>query len=123
MYGCANNHTLDYSYEGLYSTLDYLKQYEINYAGIGMNLHEASKPAMIDLPSGRVAFISICSTFDATARAGSQGPVMPGRPGLNPLRFSITNKVTQAHLDVLKEIAKATDLNAYSDMSIRNNFV
>lgn len=47
----ANNHMLDYSHCGLEATLKYLKQYDFKYAGIGLNLSEASSPTYIECDS------------------------------------------------------------------------
>lgn len=122
LYGWANNHTLDYSYDGLISTSKALDDAGLVHAGAGMNLYEASRPAMIDLPSGRVAFISICSTFDASAPAGIQGNTMPGRPGLNPLRYSTVHRITSEQMAALKDIARVTAINARSENSVRQGF-
>lgn len=86
--GISNNHTMDYSYEGLASTISELKKKDVAYAGAGKNLYEASRPAILDTTAGQIAVIDICSTFENAARAGSQTERQPGRPGLNPLRFS-----------------------------------
>ena len=39
--GISNNHTMDYSYEGLASTISELKKKNVAYAGAGKNLYEA----------------------------------------------------------------------------------
>ena len=83
----ASNHTLDYSYGGLYSTLNALNEAGIPHAGVGMNLGEAREPAYLDTPKGRVALISMCTSFTEAARAGEVRRDVKGRPGLNPLRY------------------------------------
>ena len=108
MYGWANNHTMDYSYEGLLSTKRALQNAHLVHAGAGENLFEASRPGIIELPSARVGLISICSTFDPSARAGKQSESLHGRPGLNPLRFQTIYRVNREHMQAVKEIAKAT---------------
>ena len=122
MYSCANNHIMDYSYEGLKSTLDTLDQLGVAHAGAGMNLYEASNPVYLDTPSGRVAMISICSTFNDAARAGEQSPQLPGRPGLNPLRYSKEYIVTREQYDVLARVARETTMNGYADSSMALGF-
>ena len=69
-YSVANNHMLDYSYGGLFRTLEALKRRGLHFAGAGENLARASEPVIADLPSGRVAFLAVTSTFDDSARAG-----------------------------------------------------
>ena len=51
----ASNHSLDYSYGGLISTWNALKEANMPYAGTGMNLGEAREPAYLDTGKGRVA--------------------------------------------------------------------
>lgn len=117
IYCWANNHTMDYSYDGLLMTKRTLEAAKVSHCGAGENLYEASKPAMVDLPSGRIGVISICSTFEAAARAGIQSQSQPGRPGLNPLRYSTIYTVTEEQMNALKEIAAATNINNKSDIS------
>ena len=122
IYNTANNHSLDYGYGGLLSTLRYLQESNIPYAGTGKNLFEASRPAYIETKEARVAAVCACSTFNASAAAGSQSPAMEGRPGLNPLRFSRTVTVESGYLEALKDIAEKTRINAGHDLSIANGF-
>lgn len=84
----ASNHCLDYSYGGLLSTLNALDEAGIVHAGTGRNLAEAREPAYLDTGKGRVALISMCSSFAKWARAGEARRDVKGRPGLNPLRFN-----------------------------------
>ncbi len=121
-FGCANNHSLDFSYGGLLNTIDTLEDYGVNYAGIGRNLYEASRPAYLDLPNARVAIISLCSTFNDAARAGEQTPSLPGRPGLNGLRHSESYIVTESQLNALKEIADATYINGSRPLNQKTGF-
>jgi len=83
----ASNHSLDYSYGGLFATWDALAAAGLVHAGTGRNLAEARAPVYLDTPKARVALISISSTFPSWARAGEQRHDFPGRPGLNPLRW------------------------------------
>ena len=55
---------MDYSYEGLASTISELKKKDVAYAGAGKNLYEASRPAILDTTAGQIAVIDICSTFE-----------------------------------------------------------
>jgi poly-gamma-glutamate synthesis protein (capsule biosynthesis protein) len=49
----ANNHVLDWGYEGLLETLETLRAAGIRTAGAGRDAAEAAAPAAIDLPGGR----------------------------------------------------------------------
>ncbi len=74
------------------------------YAGIGENLALARAPGYLDTPKGRVGFISVSSSFPSPIIAGPQRKDMRGRPGLNPLRSSVTYTVPQATFDTLKAL-------------------
>ena len=99
----ASNHSLDYTYGGLYSTWKALDDGGLPYSGTGRNLAEAREPAYLDTPKGRVALISMCSSFVGWAKAGEARPDMKGRPGLNPLRFY--SVVDQPTLEMIKQVA------------------
>jgi poly-gamma-glutamate capsule biosynthesis protein CapA/YwtB (metallophosphatase superfamily) len=105
LFGCANNHALDYSIEGLLATIDVLEACEVAFAGIGRNLAESRMPVYLDTPAGSLAMISCCSTFHTGQEAGEQRPDMIGRPGLNPLRFDTMYYVTQEQFDTLRSIS------------------
>lgn len=83
----ASNHALDYSYGGLYSTWKALEEAGLPYAGTGRNLGEARDAAYLETSRGRVALISMTSSFTGWARAGETRRDVKGRPGINPLRF------------------------------------
>lgn len=122
LYGWANNHTLDYSYNGLISTKDALEDAGLINAGAGMNLFEASSPGVIELPSARVGLISISSTFDPSARAGMQSTAMPGRPGLNPLRYRTVYRINREHMNAVREIAENILINVNNNLSEKYGF-
>ncbi len=112
LYAAANNHSMDWAEGGLLSTIAALEQRRLAYAGIGRNLAEARSPVYLETPQGRVAMISITSTFPAWARAGDQRLDTKGRPGVNPLRFETQYTVSAKHLAILKEISEAIGLEA-----------
>jgi len=98
----ASNHALDYSYGGLYSTWKALDEAGIPHAGTGRDLGEAREPAYLETTGGRVALISMCSSFTGWARAGEVRPGVKGRPGLNPLRFYYV--VDAQTLEMIKQL-------------------
>lgn len=70
----ANNHSLDFNYQGLKDTFHYLQQKNIQWAGAGNNLAEALTPAILArkrIKFGMVAFCDHQEDFAATKnRAG-----------------------------------------------------
>jgi poly-gamma-glutamate synthesis protein (capsule biosynthesis protein) len=105
----ANNHSLDYMYGGLFSTIRYLDEAGLPFAGTGRDLAEARGPVYMDTGKGRVALISACSTFSNFGRAGDSRRDMRGRPGLNPLRFEHWFEAKTDTIKMLRSIEK--DLN------------
>ena len=117
--GCsfANNHTMDYSYDGMFDTLDAARKRNLPICGAGKDLEEASGYAVIETENGKCALISICATFNDAARAGNPSGYVPGRPGLNPLRFSIEYHITPAHMQALREISAGTHIDGRRNRS------
>lgn len=107
-----NNHVLDFSYGGLEKTLEAVNASGLVHAGVGRNLAEASAPRYLETPNGRVALIAVNSTFDAPMMAGEQSPRVPGRPGINGLRVTSRVELPKEDLDIIKRIAKETNINA-----------
>jgi poly-gamma-glutamate capsule biosynthesis protein CapA/YwtB (metallophosphatase superfamily) len=100
----AGNHSLDYSYGGLFATWDALAAAGLPHAGTGRNLAEARAPAFVETPKARVALVSMSSSFPAWARAGAQRHDFAGRPGLNPLRWFYA--AGRDELATVKKVAK-----------------
>lgn len=117
--GCsfANNHTMDFSYDGLFDTLSAAKKRNLPICGAGKDLEEAADYAVIDTLSGKCALISICATFNDAARAGNPSDYLTGRPGLNPLRFSIEYHITPEHMKALKEMSAGTHIDGRRNRS------
>jgi len=104
MFSTANNHSLDYMYGGLFSTLYYLEEAGLPHAGTGRDLAEAREPGYMDTGSGRVALLSACSSFASFGRAGDARRDMKGRPGLNPLRHERWYVAKPETIEKLKEV-------------------
>jgi len=83
----ASNHSLDYSYGGLRSTIEALDAAGLPHAGIGADLGAARAPAFVDTAVGRIGLVSATSSFPSFARAGATRHDARGRPGVNPLRY------------------------------------
>ena len=120
LFNTANNHTGDYSQDGVLATLRHLEERQMVYAGTGRNLTDATRAAMLETPRARVAMIGVTATFAPEAAAGTQGPDVKGRPGLNPLRFKRIHHVNAQHFAMAKELADVTLINAAKEVSIAN---
>lgn len=83
----ASNHALDYGYGALRSTWAAMEAVEMPIAGTGATLADARAPAYVDTPQGRIALVSMTTSFTRWSRAGARRPDMGGRPGNNPLRY------------------------------------
>ena len=66
----ANNHTGDYGVLGMNLTTKYVAEAGLVQAGVGQSLAEAREAKFLETPKGRVALISVASTFPDHSRAG-----------------------------------------------------
>ncbi len=123
LFAGATNHSLDWGHDGLKTTMRHLQENDCTYAGIGMNLAEASMPCYIDTPEGRVALISVCSSGKDWHIAGEQRPDVPGRPGINMLRFNLINYLPKEDIEVLRKIVDKTYVNARRLQLEREGFI
>lgn len=114
--GVANNHTLDFGYDGLDQTLENLARVGLPYAGAGPDLAQAARPGYFDSPAGRVGQINCCSTFLRYFAASPAHPYLRGRAGINPLTIQYA---VQADRDLFARIKKTepvlSDLMAYDE--------
>src|SRR5213076_2084107 len=79
--GCAlaNNHVLDWGYEGLSETLQTLDSAGIAHAGAGNDADEAMQPAVLDrAENGRVLFFSFGSTTSGIPHDWKATSISPG---------------------------------------------
>ncbi|MFW5897087.1 MAG: CapA family protein [Bacillota bacterium] len=106
LFSRANNHSMDWSFDGLLATSRELDMRGMVHSGVGLNLALARSPAYLDTAAGRVALVSTSSTFPAGGHAGKQRADLPGRPGLNPLRFRTRYEVPEAELETLRAETK-----------------
>ncbi|MCS7369187.1 MAG: CapA family protein, partial [archaeon GBS-70-058] len=111
----ANNHAMDYREIGLIETSKNLDRVGIVHAGVGMNLGEAREPKYLETSKGRIAIISAATSFPAEARAGEARPDIQGRPGLNPLRYTITIEVTEEMFKNLVMLARMMGIEVKED--------
>jgi poly-gamma-glutamate capsule biosynthesis protein CapA/YwtB (metallophosphatase superfamily) len=102
MVSMANNHTGDYGVGGMRSTTRTVEEVGLTHAGTGENMAEARSPGYLETPGGRIALISVASTFPEGSQAGHQRKDMRGRPGLSPVRFNRTYEVTSGQMEALR---------------------
>lgn len=123
LFSTANNHAMDYSCNGLLATIKYLQEYDIPFSGTGVNLSDASKPAYVECSGGRVALISVTSSFHDSYAAGPQNQEMQGRPGVAPLRHTAIYNLDEKNYEDLCRIAKDTGINVYHEMGIKSGYL
>lgn len=117
-----NNHAMDFSYGGLLKTIEYVNEYDIPNSGVGKNLGEASAPCYLDTPNGRVALISVNTSFNPSMMAGEQSRRFPGRPGINGLRHEQKLILTKENFEKIKEIGEKTGINVSRKISIAEGY-
>lgn len=102
--GLANNHTGDYGVEGMRSTVKAIAKTDLIHAGVGENLALARSPGYLDTKNGRVALVAFSTSFPPASVAGVQRKDLRGRPGLNPLRHTVTYTVPQETYETLQAL-------------------
>jgi poly-gamma-glutamate synthesis protein (capsule biosynthesis protein) len=103
----ANNHTGDYGVEGMRLTTRYVDAAGLVHAGAGESLAEAREARFLETARGRVAIVSMASTFPDHSRAGEARGSMRSRPGLSPLRYTTTRVASADQIDGLGEALTA----------------
>jgi len=94
--GCAlaNNHILDWGYEGLSETLQSLDSAGIAHAGAGKDADEAAMPAVLDLAeNGRVLLFAFGSTTSGIPHEWRATSISPGVNLLDDLSEATARRV------------------------------
>lgn len=76
----SGNHALDWGAEGMFDAQQRLQTAGMTTFGVGRDIQEARKPAIITVKGRRVAFLGYCSVHPVGYEADD------GKPGLAPLR-------------------------------------
>ena len=100
----ANNHTTDWGLEGMRLTNAALDEAGIVHAGSGESRSAARAGRYIDTPRGRVALVSMASSFTPMSQAMDPVGEAPGRPGLSAVRVTREVFVTADELERLRKI-------------------
>lgn len=122
MTSANNNHAMDFSYEGLYSTINYLNESGLIHSGLGRNLAEASAPRYLDTKNGRIALIAVSTSFTPCMMAGEQTDRVPGRAGVNGLNVSSYVELPKEDIAIIKRIAKETNINAGKEITRKEGY-
>ena len=116
--GTANNHTLDFGNEGMFSTLENLDRVGIAHAGAGADLALASRPGYADTSAGRIGQVNCTATFLPFFMAGPAHPHLRGRPGVNMVRRDEKFQVDRKIFDSLKQMEKKfEELQGYNEFA------
>lgn len=100
----ANNHVLDWGYDGLVDTLATLKHAGIATAGAGQNADEAAAPAVLDVPGGgRVLVFSFGSETSGIPRRWAATRDRAGVNLLDDMSEATVRRVGEAVARVKRE--------------------
>jgi poly-gamma-glutamate synthesis protein (capsule biosynthesis protein) len=123
LFATANNHSLDFGTDGLLLHIDAMRRLGMHFAGVGVSLEDAARPAYVQTGAGRAALISCASSFAASQRAGEMRPDFGGRPGLNSQRFETRYALDSARFDALREMAEALKFEEMRRYALEIEFI
>ena len=84
----AGNHCGDYGYDALFDTINTFKKLGMHVIGVGANISEARKPAIIEVKGTKIGFLAYCSILPYRYWAEDN------RPGCVPMRaFTIYEQI------------------------------
>ncbi|OGW35376.1 MAG: poly-gamma-glutamate biosynthesis protein [Nitrospirae bacterium GWD2_57_9] len=111
VYSLANNHVLDWSYEGLKETLATLQKANIKSAGAGLTRKEAAAPAVVEIEGkGRVIVFAYGSP---TSGIHLNWGATEYQPGLNLLADFSEDTVRRIR-DGIRSVKKENDIIVFS---------
>ena len=90
----ANNHAFDYGSIGVLENMQHVAKSGLVLAGSGKDLQDARAPRYFQHPNGKMALVSMASTFIPYGKASRSRPDIHGRPGVNPLELKSGIAVT-----------------------------
>lgn len=115
--GRSNNHGMDFGEQMLAEEEAVLDAAGLLHAGAGRDLAAATRPAFLETPNGRVAFLSMCTDFPPHCPAGEPGSVTRGRAGINAIHHDVKYQVDSGTFDSVARLM--TDLEARK--AVRDN--
>jgi len=105
----ANNHSLDWGIAGMRETSRRLDEAGLVHAGVGENRGLARAPQYFESQKGRVALVSMASSYKPSSAASPARGSTAGRPGLNALRLERFSVVPPETMTALVAIQRAMD--------------
>jgi poly-gamma-glutamate synthesis protein (capsule biosynthesis protein) len=105
----ANNHSLEWGIAGMRETSRWLDEAGLAHAGVGENRGLARAPQYFESEKGRVALVSMASSYKASAAATPAQGSTAGRAGLNALRLEHFTVVPPEIMTALAGIKCAVD--------------
>ena len=105
----ANNHALDWGIEGMRETSRRLDEAGLVHAGVGENRAEARAARYLETEKGRIALVSMVSTFREYSAALPPSGQAPGRPGVDALRTTRTTIVPEPVMRALRDLKATLD--------------
>ena len=87
-YSTANNHCMDYSYHGMFSTIKNLDDRGLTHSGTGDSLAKAAAPATVNIKDISIGIISVDTSHKYPSKAGEETPYIKARPGVNYVGFN-----------------------------------
>jgi poly-gamma-glutamate capsule biosynthesis protein CapA/YwtB (metallophosphatase superfamily) len=103
LFSRANNHVMDWGIEGMRETSQWLDQANLVHAGAGENEAMARAAHYFDSKKGRIAIVSMASSFRPTTDALPPQGASPGRPGINALNV---NRITVVTAEMMLSLSK-----------------
>lgn len=96
----ANNHVLDYGYEGLTETLETLRRAGLQLVGAGANLSEARQPAVVELEQGRLVVWSVATESSGVPPVWAATATRPGIDFLDSLSDAVADALAHRYARV-----------------------
>jgi len=113
LFSRANNHSMDWGLDGMRETTRWLDQIGLIHAGAGESEGSARAPQFFESSKGRIAIVSMVSSFRDTANALPPHGATPGRPGVNGLNV---RKITVVPKEMIGQlIAMRNSVESKSD--------
>jgi len=99
----ANNHTLDFDYEGLFHTMDNLEAAGIQYAGAGTTITAASEPAIWEVNGKQLGLIAFTDNEPGWAATEDQ-------PGILYVHLTLKDRRAVNLLDMVRKTRALVDV-------------
>lgn len=122
----ANNHMMDYGWDGVEDTITFLERAGIKHIGAGRTIDVARAPLILDGPGGKIGLLAFTSIMSQSFMAGVSRPGLAGvrvhtayvvdlpvameAPGLPPPILTMARDIdVQATEDAVRALKKQVD--------------